>query len=141
MRSHSSRAPKRYLYGSGPAQEVEGPRAALGRELERVQDELIAQRLASERAVPALLVGGERVAPPEPVQHADDLALRAERPRRRDRDQPAARSAAMEGELLPAERSTVPALGMELEESVQQRPVDPRGVTHSNRTPWRRGAA
>ena len=123
-----SLAPKRYLYGSRSAQEVEGRGAARGGQLERVQDQQVAQPVARVGAVPARLVGGECVAPPEAVEDPDDPVVVARDHSRRPALGPGARrQRQMEGELVDAERAALAPARVQLEQRAQQPLVELAG--------------
>ena len=77
------------LVGLRAAQEVERPGARLRREADRLVGQHAAHAEARPRRVPAPLVGGEGVLPPEAVEDARHLAVAA----RHDRGGPAAADA------------------------------------------------
>ena len=113
----------------------------LGGELERVQDEHVAEAVARVGAVPARLVGGEGVAPPEPVEDADDLVLAARDQRRRAALRSGARPPAAGGRGAGRSRS-VPVLSRAAARAArrasEQRARRPRpAATQSKRTPSR----
>jgi hypothetical protein len=101
------------------AQEVEAVPAVVGGEVERTQDEHVAEAVARVPAIPSRLVGGERVAPPEAVQDARNRLAPASHDRRRSLTRTAGPDQlAMEGELIDHESSATtvrPAPGVKLE--------------------------